>query len=250
MIDEYLAFARELALAAGNLMREGFDRPTGIRYKADGSPVTDIDIRVNQMVAERIRRQYPGHALLGEEADVGTGSESHRWICDPLDGTVPYILGVPSSLFMLALMEESVLLVATAYDPFADRLYHAARHGGAFCNGSRIHVSNQTLSEGYVVLGADSPLFSERIRQAGGRAGPVPGSGYKAMMIARGKAVGTLRQTADFHDVAPAALIVAEAGGRVTALDGGQLAFDRKGDGGAIISNKIAHQALVNAVSG
>jgi len=69
------------------------------------------------------------------------------------------------------------------------------------------------------------------------------------MMIARGKAIGTLRQTADFHDLAPAALIVAEAGGRVTALDGGQLAFDRTSDGGAIISNKIAHQALADAAS-
>jgi len=148
---------------------------------------------------------------------------------------------------MLALMAGSEVLIATIYDPFADRLYHAARHGGAFCNGSRIHVSNQALSEGYVVLGDDSRLFSGPIRQAGGRVGLVPGSGYKAMMIARGKAVGTMRKAADLYDTAPAALIVAEASGRVTALDGSQLALGRGSDGGLIMSNGIVHQALVHA---
>jgi fructose-1,6-bisphosphatase/inositol monophosphatase family enzyme len=69
------------------------------------------------------------------------------------------------------------------------------------------------------------------------------------MIVARGEAIGTVKQTADFHDVAPAALIVTEAGGRVTALDGSRLALDREITLGVIISNHIAHDQLVEAVA-
>lgn len=250
VLDEYLAFARELALAAGHIIRQGFDETHKVAHKADGSPVTDIDIQVNQIVLEQIRSHYPGHGLLGEERNFGTGFESYRWICDPLDGTVPYILGLPNSLFMLALMGEPGLLIAVAYDPFANRLYHAAKDGGAFCNSSPIHVSGHGLSDGYVLLGTDSLSFANAIRQADGRIGMVSGSGYKSMMVARGKAVALIKETADFHDIAPAALIVTEAGGQVTALDGSPLILDRHIDGGVIISNGLAHPALVKVAQG
>lgn len=245
VLDEYLAFSRELALEAGNVIRQGFGKTREVAYKADGSPVTDIDIRVNQVVIDGIRSRYPAHGLLGEERDFGTGLESCRWICDPLDGTLPYIRGLPNSLFMLALADGSGLLMAVAYDPFGDRLYHATRAGGAFCNGSPIHVSGRGFRDGCVVLGSDSLSFADAIRQAGGRVEPVPGSGYKSMLVACGDAVGLLKTTADFHDVAPAALIVREAGGQVTALDGSSPDLCRTIEGGVIISNGLAHPALM-----
>lgn len=88
MPDNYLAFAAELAVAAGEIIRQGFCRVSVIAVKADGSPVTDIDVRVNRLVAETIQRQYPGHGVRGEEQDLGTGAETYQWICDPLDGTI------------------------------------------------------------------------------------------------------------------------------------------------------------------
>jgi myo-inositol-1(or 4)-monophosphatase len=245
VLDEYLDFGRELALDAGDAIRQGFGGTRRVTYKADGSPVTDVDIRVNQLVIDRIRGRYPGHAVLGEERDFGTGFESCQWICDPLDGTVPYLLGLPNSLFMIALADESGLLMAVAYDPFVNRMYHATRSGGAFCNGSPIHVSACGLSDGCVVLGSDSLSFADAVRQAGGRVESVPGSGYKSMMVARGEAVALIRATADFHDLAPAALIVAEAGGQVTALSGLPVDARRSVEGGVIISNGRAHPALV-----
>jgi len=247
MADEYLSFARELALEAGRIIRQGFGVASDVKYKADDSPVTDIDARVNQVIIDRIGSKYPGHGVLGEEEDLGAGREYYRWICDPLDGTVPYILGIPNSLFMIALMEATSLLIAVAYDPFAGRLYHAAKHGGAFCNNFPIRVSGQTLRDGYVVVGADSVSFIDPIRRAGGRIEPVPGTGYKSMMVACGKAVGTIKETADFHDIAPAALIIAEAGGQVTALDGSPLTLDTRIEGGVIMSNGLAHQDLIEA---
>ncbi len=247
MVDDYLAFAMELALEAGAIIRRGFNQASVVTYKADGSPVTNVDVQVNQLAVERIRRRYPGHGLLGEEQDLGTGAESYRWICDPLDGTLPYVLGVPNSQFMLALAGEPGLLVAVAYDPFADRLYHATRHGGAFCGRHPVRVSAQTWGEGHVLLSAGSPALIGAVGRAGSRIELVSGTGYKCMMVACGKAVGTIKETADFHDIAPAALIVTEAGGRVTASDGSPLAFDSEIECGVIVSNGLVHQRLVEA---
>ncbi len=249
MASEYLSFAKELAHEAGSIILAGFGRAHDISYKRDGSPVTNIDVEINKIVAERISHRYPRHGLLGEERDLGTGFESHRWICDPLDGTVSYIRGIPSSLFMLALMEESHLLMAVAYNPFTSRMYHAAKRGGAFCNGSPIHVSSQTLSEGYVAIGADSIDFAGAVRRVGGRTELVPGTGCKSMMIASGGVIGTIKGTADFHDIAPAALIVTEAGGQLTSLEGDPLILDQKIEGGVIISNGRAHQGLIAAAA-
>lgn len=244
--DEYLRFARELAYRAGKIILQGFGKSTDIKYKPDGSPVTETDIQVNQIISESIRNRYPEHGLLGEELGFGTGSESYRWICDPLDGTTPFILGIPTSMFMLALMMDDDLQLAVAYDPFGGRLYHATKDGGAFCNDYPIHVSNQTVNDGYLVLDTDSLPFVTVIKQAGGRIASVAGTGYRAMMVACGKAVGTVKETADFHDIAPATLIVAEAGGCVTDLNGSRLTLDKEIRGGIIISNRLAHQSLVD----
>jgi histidinol-phosphatase len=249
MPDSYLAFAAELAVAAGEIIREGFNRASVIAVKADGSPVTDIDVRVNRLVAETIQRRYPGHGVRGEEQDLGTGDETYQWICDPLDGTLPYLNGLPNSMFMLALTRESEVLAAVAYDPFADHMYRAARQGGAFCDGRPIRVARLGLGAGRVVLGTSSAVLIEAVSPMAGHVELVPGTGFKSMMVARGEAIGTVKQTADFHDVAPAALIVTEAGGRVTALDGSRLALDREITLGVIISNHIAHDQLVEAVA-
>ncbi len=244
--NEYLRFARGLAFRAGRIILEGFGKAADVKYKADGSPVTDIDIQVNKIVSESIQSRYPKHGLLGEELGFGTGFEPYRWICDPLDGTIPFILNIPNSMFMLALMGGDELQVAVAYDPFSSRFYHATKGGGAFCNDYPIHVSNQPIRDGYLVLDTDSLPFVTLIKQAGGRIASVAGTGYRAMMVACGKAVGTVKETADFHDIAPASLIVAEAGGRVTDLNGSQLTLDKEIEGGVIIANRLAHQQLVH----
>lgn len=86
---------------------------------------------------ETIQRQYPGHGVRGEERDLGTGAETYQWICDPLDGTLPYLNGLPNSLFMLALTRESEVLAAvpTIRSPITctgrpDRAEHFATGGG------------------------------------------------------------------------------------------------------------------------
>ncbi|MFI6826444.1 inositol monophosphatase family protein [Kribbella sp. NPDC050241] len=241
---EYSAFARGVALKAGRLMLEGFRSDVKVTTKQDGSPVTEVDERINRMVKSELLHAYPDHGLLGEELNSGTGAESSTWICDPLDGTRTYLLGIPNSVFMLALQQGGLLNMAVVYDPFSDSLYQAVRGGGAFLNGAPLRVSGQDLSEGLVLLGTTSRPFVPALQKFGAATQSVAGSGYKAMMVARGKGVGTIKSHADFHDVASSALIVVEAGGRASDLAGSPLVFDST-MAGVILSNGAAHQQLV-----
>ncbi|HEX3784748.1 MAG TPA: inositol monophosphatase [Pseudonocardiaceae bacterium] len=245
MTAEYVSFAVELARHSGDIILANFEKIRDVAVKPDGSPVTSVDQRINREVAERIIERYPRHAVLGEEGHYGDGTESHRWICDPLDGTAAYILGLPNSVFMLALMVDDELAVSVVLDPFVNRLYRAVRGAGAWCDNRTIQVSHQTLRDGYVVLGSDGYPFASGLRQAGAQVEAVPGTGYKSMMVASGRAVGLVKSSADFHDIAPAALIVREAGGKVTSLDGSPLVLDRPIGGGVIVSNSTAHPELV-----
>ncbi len=247
MEQKYLDFAFEIARSAGKMILGGFETNAEIESKSDDSPVTEVDKQINALVIERIQSAYPTHGLLGEEADMGSGNEEFRWICDPLDGTKAFILEVPNSVFMLTLMKKQELILSVVYNPFADRMYHAIKNGGAYCNNKPMHVSSHPLNGGYILLGTSSYPFIENIKAVGGRVESVSGGGYKYMMIASGKAVGTIKHGADFHDVAPGALIITEAGGMVTALDGSELAYDRKIEG-VIMSNAVSHPSLIDIV--
>jgi fructose-1,6-bisphosphatase/inositol monophosphatase family enzyme len=216
-----------------------------VRIEADGSPVTEVDLQVNDEVVARISERYRADAVRGEERDHGNAESSRQWICDPLDGTSAFVLGVPTSVFMLALAVEGVLELAVVRDPFSGREYIASAGEGAFCDDAPIQVSGDGLRDGCVVLGSDSFLFAQALKRSGARLAAVPGSGYKAMMIARGVAVATIRSSADIHDLAPAALIVHEAGGRVSGLDGSPILLDRA-PGGVIVSNRETHSALID----
>ena len=240
-----MEFAKSLATYAGRVFLENFDKDLAVEIKADSSPVTEIDKHINEYVIEQITRKFPGHAVLGEEKTVGTGSEKYQWICDPLDGTKPYILGVPNSVFMLALAKDTVIQLAVVYDPFAGRMYTSIRGEGAYCNDRQIHVSTQEIEDGYILLGAaTSTELLRSIKSVGGKYEAVSGSGYKSMMIARGKGIGYIKYGADYHDIAPASLIIEEAGGKVTGLKGESLDFTKTFNS-AILSNGIAHDSLV-----
>ncbi len=247
-MEEYLQFAKQLAGKAGKIIIDNFDQEYEIEIKSDNSPVTKIDKQINATVAKAIAETYPEHGLLGEEENSGTGKEKYQWLCDPIDGTKAFILGIPNSVFMLALTENGQVLMSVIYNPFTDKMYHAIKAQGAFCNDRQIHVNNHKINGGYVLLEASSFPYLAKISQAGGVEEPVPGTGYKAMLLAQGKGVGIIKGDADYHDIGPSSLIVEEAGGRVTALDGSVLRYDREIPG-VILSNGVCHADLLKIVA-
>jgi fructose-1,6-bisphosphatase/inositol monophosphatase family enzyme len=249
-MHDYLSFAKQLALEAGTIMREYFGKDPAVQTKRDGTPVTAVDTTINQMVIDAVASTYPAHGLIGEEASLGNGTETYQWICDPLDGTVAYILGIPNSMFMLALMKDNTLLLSVVYDPYNDKLFYALKGEGAFCNARSIHVSRRPFAGGYILIGSRIPPgFLPAAEAAGAVVEAVSVTSYKCMMVATGKAEGFLYSGSGIHDVAPPALIVQEAGGKVTDFKGRPLVFFKDWDvTGVIFSNAVAHQAMVRVV--
>lgn len=248
-MEEYLIFARSIARDAGMIIldkRESFSR---VETKSDNSPVTEIDMRINDMVGNAIREKYPEHGYKGEEGGFGTGEEEYHWVCDPIDGTRPFVLGIPTSTFMLGLFQNNACILAVVHDPFEDRMYHAMQGAGAFCNDQPMQVNRTSLSEGYFLLASSVSDRMSKIYQGmkaeGAQLVPISGAGYKAMLIAKGKALGYVGRAGDVHDVPIGALIVEEAGGRTSDFDGNPFNQSEDLENGVLMTNGVIHDDVL-----
>lgn len=248
-MDDYLAFAKNIARQGGQIIKDNFENNLDVELKSDHTPVTQVDKQINQLVIDAVQKTYPEHGLLGEEANLGTGKEELQWLCDPLDGTAAFIVGMQHSTFILALTRLGKPQLAVVYDPFMDRLYHAIKGQGAFCNDQPIHVNKQTLDGGYVLFEQSASNLYEKLQTVGAITEPVAGAGYRAMLLAQGRCTAIIQGKADNHDVGPASLIVEESGGKVTAYDGSPLRFDGPITTGVILSNGICHDDLIAITS-
>ena len=251
-MDDYLAFAKDLVRQGGQLIKDNFDSNVSIEFKSDSTPVTWVDNQINDLFIEAVRKTYPDHGLLGEESNLGDGHEELQWLCDPLDGTKCFILGIPQCTCILALTRGGQILLSTIYNPFTNRLYRAVKAQGAFCNDRPIHVSDQPLKGGYVMMEASAFPYAEGIKRQGGDIESVAGTGYKCVMLASGHGSAVLKTKGDidFHDIGPSSLIVEEAGGKVTAYDGSALRYyDRPITAGVVLSNGVTHENLLKITS-
>ena len=254
--QDYVTFASQLAREAGKIITEYFfnaDR-SDIQQKSNKTLVTEADIQINQLVIDRLQAAYPEHGVLGEEQSY-EADRRELWVCDPIDGTHGLTQGVPTALFSLAYVVDGVPQAAVMFDPFQDLLFSAVRGGGAFCNGRQVRVSDRRELTGATV-GITASYAQARLRQAtydwlaeqDASLLMVPGNVFKSGLLTRGLIDGYIFPGRSAHDIAAAALIVAEAGGRVTDLDGHEQRYDGT-IRGAIISNGHIHDTLVEAVA-
>jgi myo-inositol-1(or 4)-monophosphatase len=102
--------------------------------------------KINDFVIREVKRQFPKHGVHGEEASFAPERE-FVWVCDPVDGTMPFSIGLPISTHSLALTKNGVPMLGVVYEPFADRLYTAIKGEGAYLNSKPIHVSNKELAD-------------------------------------------------------------------------------------------------------
>jgi myo-inositol-1(or 4)-monophosphatase len=248
-MDEYVAFAKKLAYDGGAIIEKHFTNKTEQEIKQDGSPVTAIDKEINKLVISSIKSAYPDHGILGEEESYGSGNEEYQWLCDPIDGTKCFILGIPACVFMLALAKNGKILMTVIYNPFEKKLYHAVKGGGSFCNNEHIHVNKEEIVGGYILFGEYRSLDMARsVVASGGLVELVPGTGYKCTMIASGRGSGMIKVAGDvdYHDLGPGSLLVEEAGGKVTDLAGNELSYDEPIITGVIISNAAVYDSLLS----
>lgn len=257
MNEQYLEFAKRIAVKAGEMMLKSFLTDFSHYEKEDKTIVTEVDEAINNYVIEEITKEYPKHSVFGEEKSVDNNSDL-VWVCDPIDGTIPYAKGLPISCFSLALVQDGVPIIGVVKDPFTKRLYSAAKNAGAYVNDKKIHVSNQGFGRHSIInvewwfegtYDLDTPLHNLSIDT--GTYITHMGCGVNtSCQVALGKYEASLYagSTGKYVDVAAIKIIVEEAGGKVTDVYGNDQRYD-KDIKGAIASNGKIHQQLLEAVS-
>jgi myo-inositol-1(or 4)-monophosphatase len=247
-------FAINLALEAGKIIKTNFSLGMKKEWKEDNTPLTATDLKINQMVIDAVKKEYPDFGIIAEEGSEYSGQE-YTWVCDPIDGTIPFSHGVPTCMFLLALIKDGECILGVAYDPFMDNLYFAEKGKGAFQNDIKINVSNNKELDSKAVIDVllwkeapyQYPRLLDDLREKGVLDFRLPSIGYVDMLVANGEFTATISPSPYAWDVAVSKIIIEEAGGRVTDLYGNEFDFRNKIKG-HIASNGLVHEELLNLV--
>jgi myo-inositol-1(or 4)-monophosphatase len=256
----YLATAVEAVIRAGEAQMARFGGALRIDKKGAIDLVTEMDLEIERAFRAMIAERFPSHAVLGEEFEE-TGDREARprfcWVLDPIDGTTNYAHGLPIFCASLALEIDGVAVVGAVYDPNRRELFTAELGHGAWLNGAPLRVSNAAaLIDSLLVTGFhydiqnDSrdlvALFGEFISRA--RAVRRLGSAALDLCyVAGGRFDAFWEHKLQPWDVAAGALIVQEAGGRVTTVDG--KAFGSRA-GSVLASNAYIHDEMLATIAG
>jgi len=250
---DHKKFAIDVAKEAGEIIRKNFTLGMKKEWKGDEGPVTETDYRINTILVERVQKEFSQYGVLGEEESYNEKA-ANLWVCDPVDGTIAFSHGIPISTFSLALVQGGEPVLGVVYDPFMDNLYVAEKGKGAYRNGEKISVSDvsdikQKMIE--ITTWYRAPYYlagiGDKIEKDGAITTHLCSLIFATMLVAVGEYVGTIFSGSSAHDVAAAKVIVEEASGKVTDLDGNEQRYD-KPIKGAIISNGKIHDYLVRVV--
>lgn len=228
----FLATAIEAALQAGRIQQQYFRQAPFVTKKGRIDLVTAADLAVEREFRALVGARFPSHAVLGEETPVvgDPVPSTHRWIIDPVDGTTNFAHGLAFFCVSIALEVHGRVEVGVVYDPIGRELFTAERGGGARLNGVPIRTTScETLVDAMLCTGFPYTIREERRRQLHVFAAfleevqAVRRLGSAALdlcYVACGRFDGYWEEKIHSWDIAAGALIVAEAGGRVSGMDG------------------------------
>jgi myo-inositol-1(or 4)-monophosphatase len=265
------ALAVELAVAAGKIQARKFRGNLNIQWKGVTDPVTEVDQACERLIVKGIRKAFPSHAIVGEEGGAqgpAAAGAPFTWIIDPLDGTVNYSHGSPTFAVSIGVWEAGARpvkgklhdaahgrpLIGVVHAPLLGETFVAERGRGAFCNGKRLRVSAQAkplqavLASGFSYHARNSGenvrewmellIRFQAIRRMGSAA-------IDLAFVAAGRYDGFWEYGLKAWDVAAGGLLVEEAGGVVSAIDGGPY---RLGKPGIVASNGKLQGAILRGL--
>ena len=252
-----LRFAHALAEETDPIALGHFSGELTITAKPDRTLVTQADTEVEARLRKRIAQTYPSHGILGEEYGSEPGDGDSRWILDPIDGTHNFVRGIPVWATLIAVEGAGELLAAVVSAPALGLRWSAARGHGATTRVSGrerpIHVSAvAALGESQLVFSGlrtmEAAGYGAPLRDAVSRAWRDRGFGdfWGYMLVAQGSAEGMVEYGPRVWDLAAPALIIEEAGGRMSDLAGAP----SHGGPGALASNGLVHDELLRIFSG
>lgn len=236
---------------AGRRLKERAGAPLEVGEKGSrGDLVTSADRESEAFIIERLRRAFPSSAILGEEGGAQGGGSDERWIIDPLDGTTNYAHGYPLWCVSIGFERGGELVAGAVYSPVLDEMFAAERGRGATRNGASIRVSETaTVRDALVCTGflpAEYDRNGENFARLSNLARGVRRDGSAALdlcFVAAGRFDAFWERDLKAWDIAAGALIVREAGGTVTAMDGRALDLDA---GSILASNGCIHAEMTS----
>lgn len=253
MID----FIKELALEAGKISRKRQQDLASLKFEYKGirDLVTEADKEVEVFLREKIIDRFANHVIVGEEYGTSGKEEEHRWIIDPIDGTVSFMHGLPTYTISIAYQENKETVAGVVYAPALDQLFYATRGGGAFMTSNQLHVSKQEnmidslWATGFACIRAgleannlqylNKIIYHIRdIRRMGSAA-------LDLAYTAAGKMDGFWEMCLNDYDVAAGILLVQEAGGIVTDFQG----TERYPEHGLVAANPKLHKSMIQLIN-
>lgn len=231
-MSEYLTIALSAVRQAETVILNYLSQDVRVQLKEDDSPVTIADQEAEAVIKKTILERFPDHSFFGEEGEK-VDLDNHQgftWIIDPIDGTKNYLRKNPLFGTQLALMHDGELILGVSNAPLMHELVYAEKGQGAYMNDARLRVSDVSeLKDAYVSFGSlkyfikngkSAPLLSlaEEARWARGI-----GDFWSYHLLAQGKIDVMTEAHVKLWDIAAAAVILREAGGRITQLDGREI---------------------------
>ena len=244
--------AIEAARLAGAVIKDAFRKPLEVEYKGAWDPVTEIDRRCEKLISGHLAKEHPEIAFWGEEGGYEDSHAPLTWCVDPLDGTKNFVHGYPFVAVAIALLHDDQPQIGVVYDPLRDELYHAVKGHGAFRNGESVSVSRATrLKEALAVTGMTTwpEVQGTFILRACEQIQGLRRGGASALdlcQVAAGQLDAMWEWSLQPWDMAAAVLMIEEAQGTVTKLDGSR--YDLMG-GQILATNTHLHRAFVTMLT-
>ena len=251
MPSQFLTVALEAAKNAEEIITAYY---TGdamkVELKDDETPVTLADRGAEKAIRETIKQAFPDHGFLGEEYGIEEGDSPYVWIIDPIDATKNYIRKIPIFGTQIALMKGDDLILGVSNAPLLNELLYAEAGNGAFLNGEPITVSSVTQPEEAMVCHGGLRWFVEKglfpgiynlITEAARTRGF--GDFYMYHLVASGRVDAVVEAAISVWDIAAATVIVREAGGTVTDVQGQAIT---KETASLIATNGILHDTVLD----
>jgi len=255
-VSDILQIVEIIARQAGAVLMEGYGNVRHIQQKGAIDLVTEFDKRSEEIIISSIQQKFPDHAILAEESGHNKTISEYQWVIDPLDGTTNFAHGIPIFSVTIGLLRNNSPVVGVVYDPHRNEMFSAEAGQGATLNNRPIHVSSQA-DLGHAVISTGFPydlrtnprnnldqfvqfqLRTQAVRHLGSAA-------LDCTWTAMGRLDGYWEFGTKPWDVGAGALIVREAGGHVTSVDGGE---DFLSNESILVSNRLLHEQMLRVLS-
>ncbi len=252
-----LYVAVRAARRAGDLIARSFDERESIsvKKKSDRDFVTDVDQKAESIIIQEIRRHYPDHGIVAEESERVNAGAAVQWYIDPLDGTTNFIHGYPHFAVSVSAWKSGKPLLGVIHDPIRNETFEAQSGNGAFLNRRRLRVSSETAVEDAVFASGlpsyrreQIDVFQRRMDQCMRAANAYRRGGSAALdlaYVASGRLDVYWEAALCPWDIAAGIVLVQEAGGMVTGLEGQSIDLEA---GDVLATNGQLHRPFLELV--